>query len=143
MGAEELLLSVHRFPLQVHLEQLAADQKSACGSVWFAFVFQCDEAHDLTNARHVLSPRLPLLPLGCLSLWSHCEVFSQRDVTQWVPELLTCFSFRYENLNSAQCQARGNQNSCHTILLLLVITSSCLSTTAIKQKFSKIMAKYS
>lgn len=62
------MFSVHLFPLQVHLKQLAVDQKSAYGSVWFAFVFQCDEAHGLTNARLVLSPGLPLLPLGCLSL---------------------------------------------------------------------------
>lgn len=50
----------------MHLELLAVDQKSACGSAWFAFV--CDEAHGLTNAKHVLSPGLPLLPLACLSL---------------------------------------------------------------------------
>lgn len=72
------------FPLQVHLEQIAVDQKSACSSVWFALVFQCDEALGLTNGRHVLGPGLPILPLGCLSL---CLTVKSL-VTEMAPNLM-------------------------------------------------------
>lgn len=80
----ELLFSVHLFPLQVHLEQLAVDQKSACSSVWFALIFQCDEALGFTNGRHVLGPELPVLPLGCLSL---CLTVKSL-VTEMAPNLM-------------------------------------------------------